>query len=55
MSGNKISLDTCYKRVITKHTVHERVQDGHGTSRDTSVGVNLLEDFRDLLVRVRKI
>lgn len=27
-----------------KHTVDERVQDGHSTGRDTSVGVDLLED-----------
>lgn len=28
-----------------KHTVDERVQDGHGTSGDTSVRVDLLEDW----------
>jgi hypothetical protein len=28
---------------ISKHTVDEGVQDGHGTGGDTSVGVNLLE------------
>lgn len=28
----------------TKPTVDERVQDRHGASGDTSVGVNLLED-----------
>jgi hypothetical protein len=28
----------------SKHTVDEGVQDGHGTSGDTSVGVDLLED-----------
>lgn len=29
-----------------KHTVDEGVQDGHGTSGDTSVGVDLLEDWK---------
>lgn len=27
-----------------RHTVDERVQDGHGAVGDTSVGVDLLED-----------
>lgn len=31
----------------TRHTVDERVQDGHGTVGDTSVRVNLLEDWRN--------
>lgn len=29
-----------------KHTVHERIEDGHGTVGDTSVGVDLLEDCK---------
>lgn len=32
--------------VKEKHTVDEGVQDGHGTSGDTSVGVDLLEDWK---------
>lgn len=28
-----------------KDVVHERVEDGHGTVGDTSVGVDLLEDW----------
>lgn len=33
----------CVKK---KHTVDKGVQDGHGTSGDTSVGVDLLEDWK---------
>lgn len=32
--------------VKKKHTVDEGVQDGHGTSGDTSVRVDLLEDWK---------
>lgn len=35
-------------------TVDEGVQDGHGAVGDTSVGVNLLENCIDALVRVTK-
>lgn len=31
---------------MMRHTVDKRVQDGHGTVGDTSVGVDLLEDWR---------
>lgn len=30
------------------HTVDERVEDGHGTVGDTSVGVDLLQDLVDV-------
>ena len=32
------------------YTVDEGVQDGHGTVGDTSVGVDLLEDWNDASV-----
>jgi hypothetical protein len=41
---SQISLCRVDNTEDKKHTVDERVKDGHGTSRDTSVGVDLLED-----------
>lgn len=37
----------------SRHTVDERVQDGHGTVGDASVWVNLLEDWREMSVGAR--
>lgn len=50
---SKMSNKASQKRVLVqgaeqerKHTVDEGVQDGHGTGRDTSVRVDLLQDWR---------
>lgn len=41
----KLNLPIC---ICGRHTVDERVQDGHGTVGDTSVGVDLLENYSQL-------
>lgn len=38
------------RRVRERHTIDERVQDGHGTVGDTSIWVNLLENCDALVI-----
>lgn len=51
LSGNAFEDIWSYQRGSSRwtrqpHTIDKRVQDGHGTSRDTSVGVDLFEDCK---------
>jgi hypothetical protein len=47
MSAKIVSVVRVKKLDGSIHTVDERVQDGHGTVGNTSVWVNLLEDWRE--------
>lgn len=45
ISESEIRMRKSKEKLKTRqHTVDERVENGHGTSRDTSVRVDLLED-----------
>lgn len=54
MSGKKRKLESVKRNILDlgiqigkKHTVDKRVQDRHGTVRDTGIRVNLLQNCKE--------